>query len=353
MEFKPDFEDIIPRMEAFWKGEVADAACVAAIARKGPGREVPAPATIDQTWLDIDYILDAAEARMEATHYAGVAVPVFRPNLGPDLFAALMGGSIEFREDTSWVKPFMTSWDDPPSFELDTECAEWKWHESIYARAVERAKGRYLVGAPDCHSGGDALVAMRGGTELCMDLYDVPDGIKAAMVKLTDGVKKFHAAWWPLIEAGGQRGHACSWMQTWSPGRSNAIQLDLLALISPDMFTEFFRDELVAQTGVLDNCVFHLDGPDAIKHVPTLAEVEGLTHIQWVYGAGNGPMTKWLDLLKDIQSRGVGLHLSCDPDGVETLLRELSSKGLYIVTWADSPEEADDIAALAGKLTHD
>ncbi len=354
MLYKPDFEENVPRMEAWWRGELLDRACIAVHAPNGQRRrEIPEPASLREKWTNQEWILDDAEARMEATFCAGEAIPVFSPNLGPDFFSALLGGEIEYRETTSWVAPCIADWDEPPSFDLDKESFELKWHMEIYAKAAERSRGKYFLAAPDCHSGGDALLAMRGATNLCLDLYDHPGAIHAAMEKLETAVVEFHAAFWPAIEASGQEGHASAWLQTWSPGRSNVTQLDLLALISPEMFREFFYHELVVQSEVLDDVIFHLDGPDAIKHLPVLYELPNVAAIQWVHGAGNGPMTKWIPLLKEMQSNGMGLHLSCGPDEVEALMRELSSRGIYFSTWAESVEEAHALVKLVGKLTHD
>ena len=353
MEFKPDFEEIVPRMEAWWRGEVLDRACIAVTAPKAKPRAVAEPGSVEERWTNREYLIDAAEARIESTYYAGEAIPCFRPNLGPDLFSALLGGTIEYRPDTSWVAPCIHDWSDPPAFEMDTSAPEWKWHEEIYREVAPRAEGRYLVCAPDCHSGGDSLLSMRGGTDLCMDIYDHPEELLAAMRKLETAVVAFHEGWWGPIEATGQKGHGTSWLDTWSPGRSNVIQLDLLALISPQMFRDFFYHELEVQCEALDDTIFHLDGPDAIVHLPVLYELQNVAAIQWVYGAGNGPMTRWMDLLKEIQSNGMGLHLSCEPGEVETLLRELSAKGLYLRTWTETPEEADELAKLAAELSRD
>lgn len=354
MEYKPDFEQIVPRMEAWWQGELLDRACIAVSAPSGRNVPGPGPAqSLQQQWLDFDWVIEQYEAGIQNTYYAGEAVPVFRVNLGPDLFSALLGGTIQYRETTSWVAPFL-DWDDPVSFQLNKESFEWNWHLKMYRRLQERSRDRYLVMAPDCHSGGDALLSMRGGSALCMDLYDRPDQIKDAMARLEKAVGEFHEGFWEPIEANGQPGHASSWLRTWSPGRSNVIQLDLLALISPQMFEEFFYNELLVQCSVLDNTIFHLDGPDAIKHLPKLYELPAnCPAIQWVYGAGNGPMSRWIPLLKEIQANGRGLHLSCGADEVETLLTELSAKGLYLATHAESREEADELVKLVGRLSHE
>jgi hypothetical protein len=207
---------------------------------------------------------------------------------------------------------------------------------------------------------------MRGGERLLLDLYDRPEAVRAAMEGLERAVLRFHEAWWPAIEGRGQRGHTVGFMRMWSPGRSNVIQLDLLALLAPEHLREFFYRELEAQNAAFEQSVFHLDGPDAIKHLPVLYDLFGrcgaspeattkssLTVIQWEYGAGNGPMTRWMPLLKEIQSHGVGLQLGCRPDEVETLMRELSAKRLFLSTRAASREEADDLMRLVARRTRE
>lgn len=353
MKYKPDFEQMIPRMQAWWNGELVDRACMDVSAPNGKEmRDPPEPSSLEEQWTNQDMILDKAEAEMKTTYYAGESFPFFRPNLGPDFFAAILGGTIEYRESTTWVAPFL-DWDNPLAFEIETKGFYWKWVMEITEKAAERAQGKFLVSAHDCHSGGDALLAMRGGMDICLDLFDHPEKLHQAMDKLEKAVLKFHEAFWQRIEAHGQKGHTTAWMRVWSPGRSSAVQLDLLALISPEQFREFFYHELQVQCNALDNVIFHLDGSDALKHLPILYELPNITTIQWVHGAGNGPMTKWIHLLKEVQTNAKGLHLSCQPEDVETLLTELSSKGLFLRVSAESVEQADHLIKLAEKLAHE
>ena len=367
MLYKPDLEDIIPRMEAWWRGELLDRLCIAVPAPNGkPLREVSRPATPFEQLSDPDYLFDSAEASMEATYFAGDAIPVFQPDLGCDTFSGCLGAPLEYTEHTTWAKQIITDWENPPSFEIAPDSFVWKWNHDMYRMAAERARGKYFLAALDCHSGGDALLAMRGGSNLCLDLYDHPEAIKAAMSKLETAVVQFHEAFWPLIESSGQPGHTTAWLNTWSPGRSNVIQLDLLAVISPSQFAEFFRRELEAQMAVLDNTIYHLDGPDATRHLRGLHQLFGHTPdrssdaqrdtvipIQWVPGAGALPMVKWIPLLKDMQAAGANLHLSCKPEEIQPLAAELSSRGLFLTTYANSKEEADGLVNLAAKLTHE
>jgi hypothetical protein len=350
MKYKPDFEEAIPRLKAFWKNEFTDRPCMAITAPKQKPRFVKTPDTLKQQWTDHDYLIDKCEAVMESKYYAGEAVPIFRPNLGPDFFSALLGGIINYQETTSWVEPFL-DWNNPPDFKINENSFEWKWHLQLYDRIKTRAADSYFVTVPDCHSGGDSLMSMRGGSNLCLDIYDHPEEIKQAMTKLQQALLLFNRAFRKKVEAIGQNGHVTSWLETWSDVYAVPVQLDLLALISPQMFKDFFLDEVKLQCSVAEHTIFHVDGPDAIKHLPIIYDLP-VNAIQWVHGAGNGPMTKWIDLLKDIQAHGKALHIGCKKDEIETLITELSSNGLYIHTTAESPQQAQDIIKLSCKLAH-
>ena len=68
------------------------------------------------------------------------------------------------------------------------------------------------------------------------------------------------------------------------------------------MFLEFVVPELESLSEYLDYMVFHLDGPDEIKHLETLLDMPFIDAIQWVPGVGNPTASQWLDMLKKIQN---------------------------------------------------
>jgi hypothetical protein len=80
-------------------------------------------------------------------------------------------------------------------------------------------------------------------------------------------------------------------------------------MISPEMFERAVLPSLVAEMRSLDRSIFHLDGPDALRHLDRLLEVPGLHAVQWVYGAGNGPATRWIDVYRRIQAAGKGVQV--------------------------------------------
>ncbi len=81
---------------------------------------------------------------------------------------------------------------------------------------------------------------------------------------------------------------------------------------------------------MLERSIFHLDGPDAVKHLDALLEIPELDAIQWVPGAGKPPALGWLPLLRRVQAAGKSLHISSPPEDVEALAEALAPQGLMI-----------------------
>jgi hypothetical protein len=138
-------------------------------------------------------------------------------------------------------------------------------------------------------------------------------------------------------------GSSSGWLPAWWPGRANVIQCDYIALISTEMVEEFFIESIFAEARWLDRAIFHLDGPDALRHLDLLLTITEIQAIQWVPGAGALPMTRWIPLLKHIQAEGRSLHLSVWPHEIRTLLEELKPEGLMLSTSVGSEAEARDL----------
>lgn len=78
----------------------------------------------------------------------------------------------------------------------------------------------------------------------------------------------------------------CKYPDNCFRGRGYPVQNDFSALISTSMHQEFFLEELLNEINYLDNSIYHLDGPDASKHLNIILEIPHLNAIEWVPGAG-------------------------------------------------------------------
>ncbi len=351
----------LARNEAFWKGELEEYPLmwVTALNAK-PGNSPPEPDNEEDMWTDVDYVISSAEDKLSRTYYAGDALPVYNPWLGPDQFAGWLGADLLLkpRKFTSWVVPFVDNWEKYPELSIDPENRWWRLYLDVLRASAEAGKGKWVTGYPDLHTGIDGLAAIRGPENLMMDILSMPDTIHQAMNQMTGLWKYVVDVVSDIILPAGQG--TSNWTMGWSDDRFLCIgQNDFSCLISPRMFGDFCGQDNVECCSYVDHTLYHLDGPDAIRHLPKLLELESLDSIQWVPGAGQPPPTHWLDLLRRIQAGGKSLQVlyNCQEQivsdlikEIEILCRSLDCTRLFIWVAAGSPEDADAVVEHTRKV---
>ncbi|MHB9034438.1 MAG: uroporphyrinogen decarboxylase/cobalamine-independent methonine synthase family protein [Anaerolineae bacterium] len=351
--YKPDLDDAAKRLDAWWDNELLDRACVQVTAPRADALPEPYPPArdLEQRWTDIDLHLQRLEIAMRRTYFGGEAIPMFMANVGPDAFAAFFGAQVEFLPDTTWVRPLIRDWNTAPDLVFDPANSYWQLQYSLLKRGSELGQGKWLAGFPDSHTGPDALSALRGRESLCYDFYDHPDKIRTAMKVIRSVGKQVFEAYFDLLKPEVQ-GSSSGWCTAWGKGRCNVNQCDFMALISPQAFQTYFDEWLQEELSWFDRVVWHLDGPECLPHLDYLLSQPKIKAIQWVPGAGMPPMSQWIPLLKRIQAAGKGLWCGCESWEVEILTRELSSRGLMMITGAASQAEADQLVADVAKWSH-
>ena len=136
-------------------------------------------------------------------------------------------------------------------------------------------------------------------------------------------------------------------------GTPRQMQVDMSVMISSDCST-LFLPELIEKSNFLDYALYHLDGAQQVRHLDTLLSLERLKVIQWTSIAGQANPSHYLEVLQRIQKAGKSLLLPLpDAKDVESLLTNLSSKGLHIVVEAEDEDQADEIVRMASRLSHE
>lgn len=330
MLYKENWEQVKERYEAFWNRDCIDRPMLIVHANKTKGVERDYEhKKVDPVtkWTDINYILDEKERMFENTYFAAEALPTYIPDLGPGILAAFLGAEPNFQQDTVWFNEIIEDWETYKPY-FNEENQWWKKIISMTEIALERAKGKYLVGFTDFHGAGDNISNMRGPQNFCIDFYEYPDEIKETVKYITDMLIKCSKVTSDMILK--QQEGTTTWMGVWARGRHDVVQADIGALIGPNMFEEFFREEFEKYIDTLDRSIFHVDGPDMIKHIDMLLEIPKLDAIQWVPGDGQPEAIAWIPMLKKIQEKGKSLYVYSSSKNVEGLLKELSPKGLCI-----------------------
>ena len=346
--WKHDWPHARRRLAAWWRREGL-ALCLTA-PRERVVEAIPAPdlpATWAERWSDPTYRRRLAEHGMSRRWFAGEAFPYFDTQIGPGSLGMMLGAAPSFAPDTVWYEPVIA---DPESFPdpvFDEKNPWWRAHERVVAEGVAHAAGRYLVGMPDLIENLDTLAALRGSETVLYDLIERPAWVERMLWGINDA---YFAAFDRLRdhirdEAGG---NAFSAFDLWGPGRTAKVQCDIGCMISPKMFRRFVVPPLAAQCAGLDWAMFHVDGPDALKHVEALLEIEALDALQWTPGAGQpgGGAPCWYDLYRRIKSAGKAVQaIGVRPEEVVPLLDAVGPAGLFIRTAAESEDAAARLLA--------
>lgn len=341
-----NFEKIATRFEEYWSRQNHDRPllCIYAPSRK----RKPMPAftgSLRERWLDTEYVLKSTRIRMENTYFAGEGYPHAFPNLGPDIFGAYFGCDLDFGESTSWAVSNITDLRQLDLSRLDENNIWWAKTIEMTEAMAEDARGDYLVGITDLHTGMDALVSLRGPEELCLDLFEQGELIEKQTMQLFDRFREVFEKLSQIIGKS-QKGQT-NWMGIYHPDRWYVTSCDFQGMISEAMMRRFVLPELCAELAYLGNSVFHLDGIGALRHLDCLLSLPELDGVQWVPGAGQAPATAWIDVLKRIQDAGKTVHIDVRPQDLPVLLEALRPEGMLYNVHCASADEADAVLATA------
>lgn len=317
--------------------------------------------------FDKEKVIERAEKIFQATFFGGVAFPCYWPNFGTDVFSAYMGAEIEFSSYflpapvwgtdveappvswAKWNKPILKDYSDLSVIQIKEDNLYWQKTKEFMQYALKRSQGNYLVGLTDIHEGMDSLAVLRGSPQqVCLDLIDNPEGVKRAMKLIWKAVHKVYEESFQIIKDH-QEGSS-AWVNLWFPGKGYPVQNDFTALISSSMYQEFFLEELLNEINYLDYSIYHLDGPDALKHLDMILEIPRLNAVQWVPGAGMAKegISRWIPLYRRIQAKRKAIQVFCRPEEVDFVLENLKPEGLLIFTVCSSEKEAKELLSRTG-----
>jgi hypothetical protein len=352
--YKPDAAQACARMAAWWEGAILDRATIHLTAPKPTPQPLPTQAypSEEARWLDVEGVVARADRQAANTYWAGDALPMFWPNLGPEILTGCMGAPLTFGATTSWSTPILYDWADIPTLQIQPDNLYLQTLLAMIRLGLEVGKGKFVVGLTDIHPGADLAASFRDPQQLCVDILDAPEQVHALNVQLFPTYFDFYEMQRALLLAAGQT-YTSSWLPLFAEdGRYYIPSCDFSIMISTAMFEEFFLPELLAEIDWLDRSIYHLDGPGALRHLDTLLAIEKLDAIQFVYGDGSGPATRWLPVYRRIQDAGKRIHVSLTPGEIDAFMDALRPEGVMLSTTAGSVEEADAILAKIAKWTH-
>ena len=340
--YSPAFPEIAQRWENWWNGNSAQPLILTQL---GTGSDIRWDKAFDL--LDRpDEWLQVRRRQVEETVHFGEALPSVRVDFGPVALAAYLGAPLHFAQDvqTTWQDPIIESWNEPFPIAVDWNNHWLKQTLEFLDLLAEDAQGNYLVCLPDLTGAIDAIANMRGPAELCLDLFESREEIKATARRVVDAWEQVYARAYETILARGAG--PIQWVTSWSNTPYTLPTCDFNALIGPRDFQEICLPALADQARRAGRCVFHLDGPDAARHAKALGEDPDITAIQFTPGTGTPSALAQLPMFQMLQEHGKSLFLEVEAHEVRKLATKLSPRAVaYRVSDLKTTADAEALVA--------
>lgn len=342
LKLKPNFEKTIDRFEAWWHGDVLDRPPImAGVPAVRPVEPTPARhATGRERWMDAQWNVERSVAHLCAHDFPLDNMPVYYANLGPEITATLYGCELDFSPDTSWSSPIIHNveeWESVLTRKPNFDNIYWRTLERMMDLALERCDGRYIVALPDLHGNYDILAALRDPEALCVDLLDAPELVGRVGRHVIRGyIESFERCYAKVARAGMG---SSTWCTFYHEGPAYIPSCDFWCMVSGEIAKEMIWPDIAAEMAPLKRSIFHLDGPTALRHLDLVLALPGLNALQWVYGAGNGPASKWIDVYRKALQAGKSVQLVSEShEDALAVLEAVGPRGLWICTsgFADS-----------------
>jgi len=237
--------------------------------------------------------------------YVGAGYPTFQLNTGAGCVAAHITEFSRFSGDSVWFE-LDEPWDYERILALPADITTPYADVTFEAvrMAAERLGGETLLGTLDLGGLGDILSSLRRTDGILYDMVDQPDKVKAALEVIIDIWKTNHDQASALISPAND-GLCTGWIGVLSDTTYYPSQCDASALVSPDMFAEFFLPTLAREFTFFERTAYHLDGSGQIPHLDMICAQPTLRAIQWVPepNVGHGD-ERYHALYKSIISHG-------------------------------------------------
>ncbi|MBI4558175.1 MAG: hypothetical protein HY706_11385 [Candidatus Hydrogenedentes bacterium] len=353
--YREDMDAVRARLRTWWNGgDIGRPVMLLTAPRATPLENVEAMPE-PPGWVthystgNFEYRVDLSRRACLHTHYLGEAVPHVSPDLAPNCLALYLGCHGVEQSDSVWCEP---CFDKPEEarFEFDPDNFYWNFTLRLGEEQLRWGKGKFLVAFSDLIEGLDTLAAMRGTLELLADLVERPDWVHACLRQITGRYFQYYDILYERFrdEVGG------SIFWAWAPGRMAKFQCDFSAMIGPEVFGEFMVPVLREMCQSVSYCMYHWDGPGALKHHEHLLSIPDLDMLQWTPGAGNEPPDhpRWWPYYHKTFEAGkkVYVHSCTGLESLRAMKREFGSKfhqfmiGMHVPT----PEDAERVLGVVG-----
>jgi len=330
------------RFEQWWNQEPLKKPLMRIIApgRQGTTVSMKKPQTPREFFTDPAYVMNDYRNYCETHFFLADAFPKLRRvSFGAGTMAVYLGSEPDFSWDTAWFNPIFTDPEQFRTIHYDENNPWWLLHQKMMKEAVRLSKGDFFIPILDIVENVDILASLRGPQNLCFDMIDEPELVKEGVKIIDDLYFKYYDRCYEILkDEDNSSAYQGSYILGY--GRVAQLQCDHSAMISEQMYRDFVQPSLVKQCRNLDHAMYHLDGPDAVKHLPALMEIKELDAVQWIPGAGRpeAGSEAWQTVHEQVRGAGKSLQIHINGGGpsdwaavIQRLVKRYGATGFYFM----------------------
>ncbi len=366
MLYKKNWEETKEKWDKYWKRQNTGRPLMCIWAEKegvkDPAREEELkPKSMEDKYQDAERIVARYRYFCETHEFLGESFPNVSLDFGPGSMAGYLGCKIVFNEDTVWFEEFVEDWLEYKDLEYDPENVWLKKHLDLFRKVKELAGDDFLIGIPDIMENIDVLASMRGAQDTIFDMMDEPEEIARRIEQIDNIYFKYYDQFYNIVKD--KNDSSCyTVFQIFGTGKTAKLQCDFSAMMSPGQYREFIQESLRKQAKQLDHVIYHLDGPDAIKHVDAIMEIKEIDALQWTSGdyGPDGTFEEWYQIYDKAVAAGKGLWVKVYSGSFEEWLERLDklverygSNALFLYFDPMPMEQANKLLAHAEKYWSD
>ncbi len=360
MKYKKNWEETKEKWAAYWKHKNTGRPLMCVVAKKEESQDPElekelAVKNMEDKYMNAARIVARFRYYCETHEFMGESFPNLSIDFGPGSMAGYVGCEIVFNPDTVWFEHYVEDWNEEPDIVYDPENKWFKKHLQLFKDVKALAGDDFYIGIPDIMENIDVLASMRGVQDTIFDMMDEPEEIHRRLDQIQSIYYSYYDQFYEIVKDE-ENGSCYTVFQIWGPGRTAKIQCDFSALISPGQFREFIQEELRKQAKGLDHVLYHLDGPDAIKHVEALMEIDEIDALQWTSGdhGPDGTIEEWYPIYDAAIAAGKSLWIKVYTgtfeewiERVEKLVFRYGSNAMFLFFPEMTKKEADYLLSYA------
>jgi len=340
MLFKPGMQESLDRLRAFWGKDMLNYPPIRI--------RYPLDGVSDEEWQESCEKAESHFAYWENLNKQKKQLPdddllVAAVYHGPAFMGGVLGMPVIFGKGSSWNEHNFTDYSMLPDLRKHKIDSKNEWINFMREQVLyftENAAGSFPVGTNLFTGPGDIMGAIRGISEIYLDMILSPEKVTELARICTDAYIKATQLCFDMIPS--LEGGYCDYYSLWTPGRSCMIDNDLSVGVSPEVYMDILFPFDCEAADSMDTPWMHTHSAQA-RLIPEFLQIPMLQGLQIVNDGEAGPSVEELiPMMKLVQKEHCLLLRKFSFDELDLILQEISPEGLYIDTQCDSFVEAEE-----------